>query len=116
MVCPPSVKAYYFQDVETGKQESLKTRDKHQARTLIHTMNEAGRHFAAAPATISEHIGIADVSHRQVIDVGFDVRWLFYTCAKSAPNLFSGRVGASSIVALVVHLGSCRRAKLGQPS
>ncbi|HXT13802.1 MAG TPA: tyrosine-type recombinase/integrase [Candidatus Angelobacter sp.] len=34
---------YYFQDVETGKQESLKTRDKHQARTLVHTMNEAVR-------------------------------------------------------------------------
>jgi hypothetical protein len=34
---------YYFQDVETGKQESLKTRDKHQARTLVHTLNEAVR-------------------------------------------------------------------------
>ena len=34
---------YYFQDTETGKQQSLKTRDKHQARALVHTVNEALR-------------------------------------------------------------------------
>jgi integrase len=34
---------YYYQDTKTGKQQSLHTKDKHQARALVQTMNEALR-------------------------------------------------------------------------
>lgn len=34
---------YYYEDTETGQQQSLQTRDKYQARTVVHTMNEAQR-------------------------------------------------------------------------
>jgi len=34
---------YYCQDTETGKQQSLRTRDKAEARTLLHVKNEALR-------------------------------------------------------------------------
>ena len=47
---------YYFQDTETGKQQSLKTRDKHQARALVHTMNEALRHATQTPWQVGENI------------------------------------------------------------
>lgn len=34
---------FYCEDIETGKQESLQKRDKHQARTVVHAKNEAQR-------------------------------------------------------------------------
>jgi len=33
----------YCEDTETGHQESLQTKDKYQARTIVHTKNEAVR-------------------------------------------------------------------------